>query len=183
MDSIPFQEFPKISRLSRECVVTEKIDGTNAQILISDRGDEILRVGSRSKWITVKSDNAGFARWVEANTEELLRLGPGSHFGEWWGCGIGRTYNLSEKRFSLFDVNRWGNAETRPSCVHCVPELWRGNFDDMDVNQILKDLSTSGSKAYPGFMFPEGVVVCHIPSGFLFKKTLDKNDDSKWKSL
>jgi hypothetical protein len=29
-----FQSFSKIPRLMRECVVTEKIDGSNAQILI-----------------------------------------------------------------------------------------------------------------------------------------------------
>jgi hypothetical protein len=29
---VEFAGFPKIARLSRECVITEKIDGTNAQI-------------------------------------------------------------------------------------------------------------------------------------------------------
>lgn len=29
-----FAEFPKIARLSRECVITEKIDGTNAQVVV-----------------------------------------------------------------------------------------------------------------------------------------------------
>ena len=29
-----FMEFPKMARLNREAVITEKIDGTNAQILI-----------------------------------------------------------------------------------------------------------------------------------------------------
>lgn len=29
-----FQEFQKISRLSRNCVITEKIDGTNGQVVI-----------------------------------------------------------------------------------------------------------------------------------------------------
>ena len=31
-----FIEFPKMARLSRECVITEKIDGTNAQIFIEE---------------------------------------------------------------------------------------------------------------------------------------------------
>ena len=29
-----FQEFPKMARLAREVIVTEKIDGTNAQVYI-----------------------------------------------------------------------------------------------------------------------------------------------------
>jgi hypothetical protein len=29
-----FESFPRMARLSRECVISEKIDGTNAQIAI-----------------------------------------------------------------------------------------------------------------------------------------------------
>lgn len=42
-----FNGFPKIARLSRECVITEKIDGTNAQIFITDYGD--IYFGSRNR--------------------------------------------------------------------------------------------------------------------------------------
>jgi hypothetical protein len=69
-------------------VITEKIDGTNASILITDDGSDIAGVGSRTRWITPEDDNHGFAKWVKANHEELLKLGPGHHFGEWWGNGI-----------------------------------------------------------------------------------------------
>ena len=31
-----FNEFPKLHRLSRDIVITEKLDGTNAQVLIDD---------------------------------------------------------------------------------------------------------------------------------------------------
>lgn len=34
-----FQEFPKMARLSREMIVTEKIDGTNAQVYIVGNPD------------------------------------------------------------------------------------------------------------------------------------------------
>jgi hypothetical protein len=79
---------------------------------------------SRSRWITPDDDNFGFAAWVEANRDELLTLGPGRHFGEWWGSGIQRGYGLpkGEKRFSLFNVSRWG--ESRPACCHVVPVLY-----------------------------------------------------------
>lgn len=177
-----FVEFPKISRFSREVIVTEKIDGTNAQIVVSDDGKDI-RTGSRNQWITPEKDNAGFARWAQEHKEELLRLGPGQHFGEWWGAGIQRRYDMKEKRFSLFNVSRWGDPATRPSCCHVVPVLWRGNMDDIRTDEILARLAKEGSVAAPGFMNPEGIVIFHVPSGALFKKTLDKNDESKWKAL
>lgn len=42
INSFPkFQEFPKIARLSRDIVITEKIDGTNAQVLVSDDGKQL----------------------------------------------------------------------------------------------------------------------------------------------
>jgi hypothetical protein len=40
-----FAGFPKISRLSRDCIITEKIDGTNAQILITE--DNQMFIGYR----------------------------------------------------------------------------------------------------------------------------------------
>jgi hypothetical protein len=42
---IEFQPFAKIARLSRECVITEKIDGTNAQVYIDESG-EVLATGA-----------------------------------------------------------------------------------------------------------------------------------------
>src|SRR4051812_31897860 len=103
----PFEPFAKIARLSRDVIVTEKIDGTNAQIFIDDMGS-VIKAASRTQWITVENDNHGFARWVDENKAELMKLGPGRHYGEWWGAGIQRRYGLKEKRFSLFNVSRWG---------------------------------------------------------------------------
>lgn len=188
-----FAEFPKMARFSREVIVTEKIDGTNGQILIEELDGYILKdaffqkdglamyVGSRSRWIDETSDNHGFARWCRENQEELLELGPGRHFGEWWGSGIQRGYDLpkGEKRFSLFNVSRW--AEDRPSCCHVVPELWRGNFDDLNIPMIMTELkSKTGSIAAPGFMNPEGIVIFHTAGNFGLKKTFDKDDKGKW---
>lgn len=79
---IPFVEFPKIHRYNRTVVITEKLDGTNAQVYINDEGTRCF-AGSRNKWISIEDDNYGFARWVQTNHDELLKLGPGSHFGEW----------------------------------------------------------------------------------------------------
>jgi hypothetical protein len=179
--TIEFVPFPKIARLSRECVVTEKIDGTNAQVHITDAGEVLA--GSRTRWVTPQADNYGFAAWVEAHREELLALGPGSHFGEWWGQGIQRRYGLTEKRFSLFNVGRWGPGGTdeasRPACCHVVPVLYRGPFETGAITWALDTLHVGGSAAAPGFKQPEGIVVFHAASGVLFKKTLERDDAPK----
>jgi hypothetical protein len=175
---IPFVAFPKIARYSREVIVTEKIDGTNAQVRVNDTMTEVF-AGSRSQWITPEADNFGFARWVVENREELLKLGPGSHFGEWWGAGIQRRYDLKEKRFSLFNTHRWADAVTRPSCCGVVPVLWQGAFDELDAAAILTKLATEGSVAAPGFMKPEGIVIFHTAAQWLLKKTIEKDDAPK----
>lgn len=75
--------FPKIPRYLRDVVVTEKLDGTNGLVYVSDDG--VVTAGSRNRWITPESktsDNFGFAAWVAANADELAKLGPGFHYGE-----------------------------------------------------------------------------------------------------
>ena len=174
-----FVEFPKIPRLSRRCVVTEKIDGTNACIFIGEDGEFL--VGSRTRWITPENDNHGFARWAYEHKDELLGLGPGRHFGEWWGQGIQRGYGLKEKRFSLFNVSRWGDDAVRPACCHVVPVLFRGLFDSYAVERCIEKLVEQGSVAAPGFMRPEGVVVYHVAANRYFKKTIEKDEEPKGK--
>jgi hypothetical protein len=175
---IPFEAFPKIPRLSRECIITEKIDGTNSQVFISDDGE--MQCGSRNRWIAPgkATDNFGFAGWAEANKQELLKLGPGRHFGEWWGAGIGRRYGRIDKVWSLFNTTRW-SGEDRPSCCSVVPELYRGEFLTEVVSAILGQLARGGSCAEPGFMDPEGIVIFHEASGQLFKKTLIGDEHRK----
>ena len=151
-----FTEFPKMARLSRDVIITEKIDGTNAQVCIGEDGT--LLAGSRSRWITPADDNFGFAAWVEAHREELLTLGPGRHFGEWWGSGIQRGYGLMDRRFSLFNVQRWAvhgtepvrypTADPRmflvqemlPPCCGKVPVLYWGAFQTSAVDWCLNML-------------------------------------------
>lgn len=199
-----FTEFPKMGRFSREAIITEKIDGTNASIFIQNEsleefknqpdviaiskdGDYTMRAGSRTKWITPNNDNAGFARWVVANAEELFKLGEGHHFGEWWGSGIQRGYGLQkgEKRFSLFNVSRWkdveGEPSPRPACCGIVPILWQGNFDKINaaIEEELYNLEQNGSAAAPGFMKPEGIVIFHTAANVGFKKTIEKDEIPK----
>lgn len=227
--SYEFVGFPKLARLSRDVILTEKIDGTSAQILISaaneigieglgpedpvakfqidhalafsvdfnlDIGGYAIYAGSKNRMLSLKEDNFGFAGWVKRNAKELFQLGPGRHFGEWWGNGIQRAYGLKEKRFSLFNVQRWvlhGQTpgyvngtdgrmqEVLPPCVGLVPILYRGLFNTASVDAYLYELAATGSIAAPGFMQPEGVVVHHIAGNVSFKKTVLKDNEPKSK--
>jgi RNA ligase len=203
---IEFTEFEKISRLNREVVVTEKIDGTNGQVHIRPaEGSELemgydtqievagvphyIRAGSRSRWVLYlgTDDNNGFGRWVHQHAHELAALGAGAHFGEWWGQGIQRKYGLSEKRWSLFNVSRWkdpndlwapAEAVTVPLCCNVVPILARG-IGLACVEDALEKLRQHGSFAAAGFMKPEGVVAFHTHSRALFKVTLERDQEPK----
>lgn len=204
MSDFEFEAFPKIPRLKKEVVVTEKIDGTNAQIALfevkseEDRtrafldpkclivfpgafdGDSAmaLYVGSRNRWLTRHEDNFGFCNWVLDRSEEIVKLGPGRHFGEWYGKGIQRGYGLDEKRFALFNVARWNSENpNRPSCCEVVPLIARG--DDISIEMVMSRLQTGGSIAVPGFMNPEGIVVYHTASRQMYKRTFEQ-DKGKW---
>jgi len=172
---VEFQAFPKMPRLKREIVITEKIDGTNAQIAFDEDGK--MFAGSRNRWITPENDNYGFARWAYEHEEQLRQLGPGRHFGEWWGQGIQRRYGLTEKRFSLFNVSRW--SDERPACCDVVPVLYRGEFHTNAVEGVMAMLRSNGSVAAPGFMHPEGVIVYHVAGGLGFKRTVEHDDIPK----
>jgi len=177
---IEYRPFNKIARLSREMIITEKIDGTNSCIYIGEDGEFLT--GSRTRWITMDSDNAGFARWANTHKDELMLLGAGYHFGEWWGQGIQRGYGLKEKRFSLFNVSKWSDDLIRPHCCNVVPVLYRGMFDTVSIETVLEHLRINGSYAEPGYMNPEGIVIFHVASGQLFKKTI-LNDEKPKSSL
>lgn len=173
-----FRKFDKIARLSREMVITEKIDGTNGLIAIGEDGE--FQVGSRNQWITPEKDNAGFARWAYEHKDELMGLGAGFHYGEWWGRGIQRGYGTNEKRFSLFNTFKWSDElGVRPACCHVVPVLYTGVFDTIRVETVLEHLRLNGSVAAPGFMNPEGVVIYHTAGRMYFKKTLVGDEQPK----
>ena len=178
---VVFEKFGKIARLARECIITEKIDGTNAQVHILDDGTVLA--GSRNRYITPTDDNYGFAAWVQEHEYELrYGLGPGRHYGEWWGQGIQRGYGLDHKRFSLFNVSRWTH-ELTPECCHVVPVIWSGVFDTAAVNAVVEFLAYTGSVAAKGFMEPEGIVLYHTASNTLFKKTLYGDEAPKSKAV
>jgi hypothetical protein len=172
-----FPAFPKIPRLKRGCVISEKIDGTNALVSVAEDGT--VRAGSRSRWITPTADNFGFARWVEDHADDLRALGPGLHYGEWYGAGIQRRYGLDHKRFALFNSGRWSNNEARPKCCTVVPVVYAGDFTTNAVENALAVLRDGGSIAVPGFAKPEGVVVYLPASGHLYKVLIENDAEPK----
>lgn len=176
---IEFQPWPSIARINRDCVITEKIDGSNAAIVITEEDE--FATQSRKRIITPEDDNFGFARWAHERKEELIKiLGPGRHFGEWWGSGIQRGYGIpkGEKRFSLFNTPRWRDTELPHELgLYMVPELFAGHFTTSNIELTKADLWNRGSVASPGFSSPEGIVVFHTASRTAYKSTFDECDE------
>lgn len=217
---IEFESWPKTPRLSNGGItITEKIDGTNACVVImpvpalqawgayaqdhngvawvhspTDPNVQYL-VGaqSRKRMIFPDADNAGFARWVFENAEELVNLlGPGRHFGEWWGQGIQRRYNMPHKVFSLFNTHRWVKVANdrddwldRAKVIHLdvVPRLYEGRFSDVAIEETLDWLRANGSAAAAKFGVsfdrPEGIIIRHRELGGNLKAFVENDDVPK----
>lgn len=191
-----FKEWGKTHRLFRDIVVTEKIDGTNACVIFEKAdgastghlADHLYEVGAQSKnrLITPEKDNYFFARWVYSNAEELFKLlGPGRHYGEWWGAGIQRRYDQATKRFSLFNTEKHSglNNIVGGVMVDAVPVLYQGMFSEEAIMDSARALKDFGSVAAPGFMNPEGICIYHTQADRVMKFTFDNNDKSKWESI
>ena len=219
-----FVDFKKIPRLSRDIIVTEKLDGSNGQICVFslesikkefavieqmyewieqyclyihpenphvEESDKLyLFAASRNRWLTTgkQNDNHAFAYWVKEHACDLVMLGEGRHFGEYYGKGIQRGYGLEEKRWALFNVSKWQNKNLPlvdekqmypPSCCEVVPILYEGQFDTTIINNVLGVLKSNGSLAVPGFMKPEGICVYHTAAGQYFKKTIENDEKHK----
>jgi hypothetical protein len=162
-------------------VITEKLDGTNGLIQITEDGQFLL--GSRNRWLKIDdnkaNDNMGFGKWALENKEELLKLGVGKHFGEWIGKGINkRDYNLTDKKFVLFDVHKWNN-DTKPACCEVVPILYAGIFCTEKIKEVMNNLKINGSEFSKGYMNPEGIIIYHTASKQMYKKTFDFDEVGK----
>lgn len=180
--TIEFKPWPKIARLANEqMTITEKIDGTNACVIMLPDDDApfgfVYACQSRNKLITPESDNAGFAKWAYSNIDELWSdLGPGYHYGEFWGSGIQRGYGMQrgEKFFSLFNAPRWtpalGTFKTKG--LNVVPMLYQGDFESAKIKDFSDLLYSTGSFAAPGFASPEGIVI-HLREAQITYKITD----------
>lgn len=190
-----FKAFDKIEQLKKVFMhITQKIHGTNAQILIypvykdgkaPDGGssEEVshydLICGSRNRWIYPGDDNYGFAAHVHAHKGEFIaKLGPGRHYGEWAGLGINSGEGMADKVFLLFDFWRYPPERPLPPKCGTVPLLYSGPLDLAKIEEVMNDLKTNGSKLVPGFMRPEGVVISTM--GTRFKKVFQA-EEAAWK--
>jgi len=163
---VEFKSFQKIPRVTNnQVIITEKIDGTNALVAINEEGD--FFTGSRNRWITPEDDNFGFSTWAHDNKEELMKLGPGYHYGEWYGAGIQRRYGLDEKRFMLFNLLRWRGNNEAPQC--CEVATYLGNT----IEGALEALG-NGSVHVRSFDRPEGFVIYNTATRSLMKYIIDK---------
>jgi len=196
-----FIKYPKTARWGSPFDITEKLDGTNAAVLIRPvdlSTDEYMfpvnewliwskgkmyavAAQSRTRIITPEDDNYGFAQWVEDNIDTLVAdLGPGTHYGEWWGAKIQRAYGLTngQRYFSLFDVNRYDNIRVEGALtdgLDIVPIVIEGEvFDSKALLEAESVLRTYGSLAAIRFDRPEGFVVHWHHNGMRLKYILDK---------
>lgn len=167
---LEFEAWPKIPRLGNETVqVTEKIDGTNAAVIILpyisdhnplidagqaklveyDKPDAMFTFATQSRkrfiWPGKQTDNAGFAAWAWENMHPLIdTLGYGKHFGEWYGAGIQHGYGLKEKRFALFNASRWQDLTgAEVPGIGVVPVLYDGPFADLDGPDVRNPVKES----------------------------------------
>lgn len=182
---LEFRPWPKTPRLFKDVVVTEKIDGTNACVVVTEEGKVLAQSRTRMlspvKFSDYGSDNHGFRAWVDAHADLLAPvLGPGYHYGEWWGGKINRGYGCApnERYFSLFNADRWALLATEPMpelpALTVVPVLWRGPLDTARILDIASSLKEHGSIAKPGFSRPEGVCIYHTASRQVYKYPFDK---------
>lgn len=193
----------KTARLFRDITITEKIDGTNAQIVVTslendpyEDGQSVMvatgeglykvRAGSRTRFVTPENDNFGFASWVWEHADQLVKLGEGRHFGEWWGAGIQRKYGLKHKVFSLFNTSKWHYDLDRQlpyvPGLTTVPVLYNGPFSEYEIRAAADRLHSAGSTAarYQGVEWegePEGICIYHKQANQVFKYTPYEKED------
>lgn len=115
-----------------------KLHGTNASIVFPIEGGFYCQ--SRSNVITLQSDNAGFARWVEDHKNQLEILDKSGLvvYGEWCGQGIQKGVAISQvpKNFIVFavrvlqeDTSYWAppcfiqkkTTDARLDCIYNYP--------------------------------------------------------------
>ncbi len=195
---VEFKEWPKIPRGGggETITITEKIDGTNACIIVSEglvigaqsrtqllceRELYIVEgfIGEVGKWEN-RSDNYGFADYVRNNENELSKLGDGYHYGEWAGPGIQKNHhNLEKKTLFLFNSDRWRDGrQERPAGVECVPVIYEGEWGPHIIENTMKELWDTAK--YKGY-HPEGIVIWYHKTR-RYEKVTFENANGKWAS-
>lgn len=193
MEFKAYKKTPRVDKLT--FTISEKIDGTNAvlyvhhphfgEVLNGTEKPPFILAGSRSKWLLQEpgkpnDDNHGFGRWVKDNEEELMKLPQGYHYGEWYGKGINRAYGLKDRRFMLFNFNRYVKLKEEnqlPSVVELETVL-ADNVSFEHLNQIGAQVAArliqGGSVHVPGFRSTEGIILRQAHSDIVHKHVWEK---------
>lgn len=190
-----FKGWGSTPRWHKGLTITEKIDGTNACIVIYDGQ---VKAQSRKRMITPDSDNFGFAKWVYDNAGVLMdTLGFGYHYGEWFGEGIQKNpLGIEGKRFALFHATKYtednGYELNKVDGLETVPLLFHGQANWMTVGDILQGLDTWGTNVIgakswtdedTGFRHSakaEGIIVWHKETQQKYKILLEDDAFHKW---
>ena len=176
MSNVEFKAWEKIPRENPFTVtITEKMDGTNACIIIQDGC--IVGVQSRKRLITPEDDNYGFSAWVDENKDDLVNLGDGYHYGEWAGLGIQKNpHALDGKQFFLFNTFRWNDQNpNRPKCCEVVPVLFQGQLNPETIPELLIKMQDDATENQR----PEGVIAYYHAFRKYTKHTI-KSPNGKW---
>jgi hypothetical protein len=74
-------------------------------------------------------------------------------------------------------VDKYGSRDLgRIEGLGTVPVLARYTMDSDVISKALEDFRANGSKAVPGFMKPEGVIVWHSASKQVYKVLLENDE-------
>lgn len=184
-----FKGWGSTPRENKNKTVLEKIDGTNACVVIYDGQ---VKAQSRKRMITPDDDNYGFAKWVYDNAGVLMdTLGFGYHYGEWFGPGIqGNPLGVESKRFALFHATKYtednGYELNKVDGLETVPLLHHGQCNIWTIPQIVEDLEMYGSKvkgtATDGTVAAkaEGIIVWNNETKTRTKILLENDAFHKW---
>ena len=175
-----FKKWDKINRLKDNMItITEKINGTNACVIIED--GKVVGCQSRNRLVKV-GDHFGFPAWVEDNAEEIVSLGDGYHYGEWAGPGIQKNlHKLEKKTFFLFRPEYM----LMPGCISVVPILYQGPYSEAEIKRIMFVLKPYDAGAQVDalsgkYVYAEGIVVYFHDMRQSMKLTFE-NQEGKWK--
>ena len=115
-----------------------KIDGTNASTWLDDAQ---VQAGSRTRWLAVSNDNAGFCKWAKEN-EKLLKFHTENPdlrlYGEWLVPHSLKTYREDAWRdFYVFDVIReQGDGTGDDDFTYLAYEDYKVLLEQYGINYI-----------------------------------------------
>ena len=149
------------------CFIYPKIDGSNASVWLGDDG--LVKAGSRTRQLSIGSDNAGFYAWVEQqdNLKAYLLANPTHRlFGEWLVPHTLKTYRQDAwRRFWIFDVQADDtylsydvyNVELQKYNLDFVVPMFRA--ENIHLEYLHKALEKNTFLIQEGAGLGEGVVV------------------------